>query len=61
MKTDTIIKCMPFEHIPKFPDDIDYCAFDLLKQALSKRKRKTLDGFWKVLEDKREPEPLKSL
>jgi hypothetical protein len=54
MRNETGIKAIPFGHIPvKSPDasPMDFCAFGLLKQALSKRKPKTLDGLWKVVED----------
>lgn len=30
---------------------MDYCAFDLLKRALSKYKYTTINGLWKVMKD----------
>ncbi|GBO29915.1 hypothetical protein AVEN_208472-1 [Araneus ventricosus] len=54
MTTDTGIAYLAFQHIPaKSPDvsPMDYCAFGLLKIALSKRKPTTIDGLWKVVEE----------
>ena len=54
LRNETGIKAIPFGQIPvKSPDasPMDFCAFGLLKQALSKRKPETLDGLWKVVED----------
>ncbi|GBM50355.1 hypothetical protein AVEN_208960-1 [Araneus ventricosus] len=55
MKTETGILYIPFQHIPpKSPDvsPMGYCAFGLLKRALSNRKPTTIDGSftWKVAE-----------
>ena len=55
MKTNTGIAYITFQHIPaKSPDvsPMEYCAFGLLKRALSKRKpTTTIDGLWKVAEE----------
>ena len=54
MEQETGIKSIPFDHIPvKSPDcsPMDFCVFGLLKQALSKRHPKSLNGLWKVVED----------
>lgn len=64
MKTDTGIAYIPFQHIPaKSPDvsPMDYCAFGLLKRALSKRKPTTIDGLWKVVEEEWKAIPLEIL
>ncbi|GBN89118.1 hypothetical protein AVEN_78869-1 [Araneus ventricosus] len=64
MKTHTVIAYIPFQHSPaKSPDvsPMDYCAFGLLKRALSKRKPTTIDGLWKVVEEEWKSMPLEIL
>ncbi|GBO20407.1 hypothetical protein AVEN_60674-1 [Araneus ventricosus] len=61
MKTDTDIAYIPFQNIPEKSPGVslmDYCAFGLLKRAHSKRKPTTIDGLWKVIEEKWKSIPL---
>ncbi|GBM86860.1 hypothetical protein AVEN_223908-1 [Araneus ventricosus] len=47
-RTDTGIAFIPFQHIPENSPDVsymDYCAFGLMKRALSKRNPTTIDGL----------------
>ena len=54
MKIVARIKHIYFQHIPKKSHDIsamDYCTFDPLKRALSKREQTTIVGLWKNLKE----------
>ena len=54
MKIDQSLECIPFQPIPSKSADVspmDFCAFGLLKRALSKRKPTTIDELWKVEEE----------
>ena len=55
MKIDTSIGYVSFQHISaKLPDVscVVNCAFDMLKRTLSKCKPTTIDGLWKVVDEK---------
>lgn len=64
MEQKTGIKAVPFTDIPtKSPDvsPMDFCAFGLLKSALSKRRPKTLTGLWKAVQEEWDRIPLLTL
>ncbi|GBL80922.1 hypothetical protein AVEN_26330-1 [Araneus ventricosus] len=55
------MKTVSFTDIPaKSPDAslTDFCAFELLKFALSERRPTTLCGLWKVVQEERDKIPL---
>ena len=64
MEQKTLIKTIPFTDIPtKSPDasPMDFCAFGLLKSALSKRPLITLTGLWKAVQEEWDRIPLLTL
>ena len=53
LSEETGINIIPFSAVPvKSPDaaPMDFCAFGLLQQALTRCRPSTLDGLWKVCE-----------
>ena len=54
MADETGIRAIPFTDIPvKSPDasPMDFCAFGLLKRALSHRRPRTIEGLWKACQE----------
>ena len=54
LSSETGIRYIPKRHIPvKSPNaaPMDFCVFGLLKRSIGKRKAKTLNSLWKILED----------
>ncbi|GBN22087.1 hypothetical protein AVEN_116096-1 [Araneus ventricosus] len=62
MEQDMGIKTVPFTSIPvKSPDVpsfMNFCAFELLKCVLSKRRPSTLCGLWKAVQEEWNKIPL---
>ncbi|GBM01398.1 hypothetical protein AVEN_236217-1 [Araneus ventricosus] len=52
-----------FKTPAKSPDvsPVDYCAFGLLKRALSNHKPTMINGLWKVVEEEWKSIPLETL
>ncbi|GFV76089.1 uncharacterized protein TNCV_4671781 [Trichonephila clavipes] len=53
-ESETGIKCFPFDEIcvkSPYTFAIDFCAFGLLKRTLGKRHPRTLNGFWKTVQE----------